>query len=242
MPLMVSTTHIPKNVCLFFGLSIFLTLGGGCGLSKTHRPGQEVALEEGEKVVVVGFLPAQVNEGSGYEWVRDPLTGGTFLAGPVPSEAITEMNRILLERLEEDKSHEFVSPEEAKGVVSEIKYTNKKMDIPLRQILQETGKAFGAEAVLSGHIYRWRERQGSDFGAEEPASVALNLHLLRPVDGAILWRDKFDKTQQALSENLFDISTFVQGRGRWMKARDLAVIGLRRLLERIPLREIKGED
>lgn len=239
---MVPTTYISKNVYLFFAVGVYLTLGAGCGLLKTHKPPPEVALEEGEKIVVVGFLPSQVNEGNGYEWVRDPLTGGTFQAGPVPNKAITEMDRILFEKLEGKKSYDFVSPERAKGVVSEISYADKEMKIRLRQILQETGKIFGAKAVLSGHIYRWRERQGGDFGAQAPASVAFNLHLLRPVDGVILWSDKFDKAQQALSEDLFDISTFVQGRGRWMKARDLAVIGLNRLLERIPLREINNED
>ncbi|MCP4669484.1 MAG: hypothetical protein GY849_24385, partial [Deltaproteobacteria bacterium] len=46
--------------------------------------------------------------------------------------------------------------------------------------------------------------------------------------------DKFDKTQRSLSENLFDAKTFVQGKGRWMTAGELAVLGLRNVLANMP--------
>jgi hypothetical protein len=64
--------------------------------------------------------------------------------------------------------------------------------------------------------------------------VAFNLLLARPADGAILWRGRFDKTQQSLSENLFDMSTFLHGGGRWMTARKLALMGLDATMARMP--------
>ena len=64
--------------------------------------------------------------------------------------------------------------------------------------------------------------------------MAFDLHLISPSDGVIFWRGRYDKTQQSLSENLFDAATFFRGGGRWMKAEDLAMIGLKKILADMP--------
>jgi hypothetical protein len=101
-------------------------------------------------------------------------------------------------------------------------------------MIQEVGKTFGADAVLIGQVYRWRDRIGADFGVESPASVAFDLSLVRPSDGAILWRGNYDKTQRSLFENLFDYKTFVKSKGLWLTAEKLAQLGLDKLLEDMP--------
>jgi hypothetical protein len=102
------------------------------------------------------------------------------------------------------------------------------------RILQKVGKAFGCDAVLAGHIYRWQEREGTAIGVNRPASVAFDLHLVRPNDGAIIWRTRFDKTQRSLSENLLDAETFFQSGGRWLTAENLAILGLNKVLKGMP--------
>jgi hypothetical protein len=110
-------------------------------------------------------------------------------------------------------------------------------------LLKEIGTHFQADAVMAGTLYRWQERLGSDFAVTEPASVAFDLHMVSPADGTILWKGKFDKTQQSLSENLLDWELFRQGKGRWLTAQRLAQIGLKALLERVPQgRESGGEE
>ncbi|KPK18505.1 MAG: hypothetical protein AMK69_24810, partial [Nitrospira bacterium SG8_3] len=94
---------------------------------------------------------------------------------------------------------------------------------------------FSADALLVGNLYRWRERVGSDRGVDVPASVAFEISLIRPEDGAVLWRERFDKTQKSLSENLLEWNTFVRGRGRWMTAEELAELGLEDMLSRMPI-------
>ena len=85
---------------------------------------------------------------------------------------------------------------------------------------------------MAGYIYRWKDREGSDYSAGQPASVAFDLYLLRSRDGVVLWKGRFDKTQRSLSENLFDIRTFIEGKGKWMTAADLAELGLTEMLDR----------
>jgi hypothetical protein len=96
--------------------------------------------------------------------------------------------------------------------------------------MQKIGLAFSAEAVLLGYVYRFREREGTDFAVNRAASVAFDLYLLQPIDGAILWKSRFDKTQQHLSQNILDMDTFMKGQGRWMTAERLAEIGLEDML------------
>ena len=110
------------------------------------------------------------------------------------------------------------------------------------EILQEVGKAFEADAILAGYIYRWREREGTDYAVDRPASVAFDLQLIRPTDGAVLWKMKFDKAQQSLSENILDLKTFLDGRGRWMTVEKLAMLGLRKALGDMPSGPRKSED
>jgi len=60
-------------------------------------------------------------------------------------------------------------------------------------------------------------------------------------DGLILWKARFDKAQISLSENLFDIQTFLKAKGRWMTAGELADIGLTEIVETFPREEKEKE-
>ena len=60
--------------------------------------------------------------------------------------------------------------------------------------------------------------------------------------GGILWKGRFDKSQQSLSENLFDMDTFVKGGGKWMTAESLAELGLEVLFEEMPKGQKKAEE
>ena len=99
------------------------------------------------------------------------------------------------------------------------------------EVFQEIGKAYSADAVLTGYVYRWREREGTEYAVNRPASVAFDLYLIKTDDGVIIWKGRFEKAQQSLSENLFDLGTFLKSKGRWMEAKELADIGLAHLME-----------
>ena len=128
---------------------------------------------------------------------------------------------------------ELISPGKARGVYSRLISSDEELSE--FEMLQQIGQAFSADAVLVGYLYRWRERVGGDHAVDRPASVAFDLSLIRSEDGAILWSEKFDKTQKSLSENLFEWDTFVRGRGRWMTAEKLAELGLEDMLSRMPI-------
>ena len=189
--------------------------------------------EEIKKVVVMGFRAA-MTEGPGPNLVENPITGTSFLAEPVPENAARQMNKILFGKLMEGKQWTLVSPGQAKGVLASLIDGDKKMEKTPREMLQSVGKSFEANAVLTGRIYRWQKRMGSDFAVNRPASVSFDLVLVRPSNGAIMWRGHFDKTQRSLFADLFDFDTYVKSAGRWLTAEKLADIGLEKLMMEMP--------
>lgn len=218
----------------FFWLLILagLLTTGGCFHQKAQVIGN-ASIPQLERLVVFGFRPAML-QGEAPEVIRDPISGAIFMAQPVSNDVAQRMNAILFERLIADKKYELISPSQAEGVFSVLISTDINADLGPGELLQKMGKAFGSDAVLTGYVFRWQEREGSDYAVNRPASTAFDLHLISSADGAILWSAKFDKTQRSLSENLFDLATFVKSRGRWLTVDNLALLGLQKLLDEMP--------
>jgi hypothetical protein len=74
---------------------------------------------------------------------------------------------------------------------------------------------------MAGTVRRYRERKGTAYGADLPASVAFSLYLLDVASGETVWSASFDKTQQSLSENLLDAAGFFKHGAKWLTAEEL---------------------
>jgi hypothetical protein len=88
--------------------------------------------------------------------------------------------------------------------------------------------SFGCDAVVSGSIWRFEDRVGGPRGVTQPASVAFTLDVRDP-GGVLLWRGRYDETQEDVAGNLF---TFWRARERsfqWVTAESLAAYGARGL-------------
>jgi hypothetical protein len=213
---------------LFVG--VLLLSQPGCHPLRKYEAPKNTELPGVRRVVVVGFHGAK-GQGQVPELVRSPLSGTVFMAEPVGRKSVQTMNDMLFESLLEGRRFELISPGQALGVTSRIVSSEKTIGMPPIEVLRQAGAAFNADAVMSGYLYRWREREGGAYAAGEPASVAFDLYVVRPTDGAILWSEKFDKSQTALTHNLLDTVTFKMGGGRWMTAEELARNGLSKILE-----------
>ena len=214
-------------------------LSAGCHFQGQPAPAQTRHHFKIERLLVIGFLPA-IPEGAKRGLIRSPLSGAVFMAEPVPKEAVDLLTSNLLQLLEKKGTRGIISPHQAEGLFSAVRAREQLMgDL---EVFQEMGKAFAADAILTGNIYLWREREGTEYAVNRPAAVAYDLYLIRTVDGAILWKGRFEKTQRSLSENLLDVETFLKGKGRWMEAKDLAEMGLVHLMETWSKAEEGGKD
>ena len=229
-----------KPFAQLISLLVFsIILCGACQLFSPRPSEERLYLPGLESVVVIGFQAA-MSEWDEPRAVRSPITGAVFSAAPVPAEAVNKMTAKLFEGVQKEGDYELISPGQARGVYSSL--ISSDAERTELGVFQQIGQTFSADAVLVGYLYRWRERVGGDLAADRSASVAFDLSLIRPEDGAILWRGKFDKTQQALSENLLEWDTFVRGQGRWMTAEKLAELGLEDMLSRMPIGRSKEKE
>jgi hypothetical protein len=87
-------------------------------------------------------------------------------------------------------------------------------------------REFGATALLSGTVYRYRERSGGELGTTQPASVGVELVLQTAPGGRRLWTARFDHTQQPLSQNALVAPRYPGAGTRWLTAAELTRWGL----------------
>jgi TolB-like protein len=97
----------------------------------------------------------------------------------------------------------------------------------------QVGQATGADAVLYGSVERYVERVGAEYAADKPASVAFSLKLLDMKSKQVVWTARFSKTQQPLGTNFFALPTFLENKGQWVLASELASTGVQQALENL---------
>jgi len=208
-------------------LVLTVLIGSSCQIQQVPKE-DKPAVPSLDTIVVIGFrpgLPSTKTPGM----VRSPISGAVFSAEAVSEEIASGLSDSLFEMLTKQDNQKWVPPREAASAFSSLASSNPMMTD--REIYVQIGKTLSAEGVLGGHVYRWREREGTEYAASRPASVAFDLYLISVGDGAILWKARFDKSQISLSENLFDIQTFLKAKGRWMTSAELAEIGLDEMVE-----------
>lgn len=166
--------------------------------------------------------------------VKCPLCDKVFMTGKVSEGADNLLTENLLLSMKKRLGFKLIPPEYARGVLSALLSENEKVLSEL-DILVETGRRIEVDAVMAGHIYRFRERIGRRYSVESPASVAFDIHLVDVATGRILWVGVFDETQCSLTENLFKIGTFLKRKGRWITAEEMAIQGLEDVLQTFPI-------
>jgi len=214
---------------LFTSAILFLIVlsGSSCQLQQVPQE-DKLAVPGLDTIVLIGFRPG-LPSSQAPGLVRSPISGAVFSAEPVSKEIADGLSELLFEKLTKKNGQKWVSPREAASAFSRLASSNPTLTD--RDIFVQIGKALSADGLLGGHVYRWHDREGTDYAASHPASVAFDLYLMSAADGVVLWKARFDKTQLSLSENLFDIQTFFKAKGRWMTAAELAEIGLDEMVE-----------
>ncbi len=210
-------------------MMIFCTVGiSACSAPEPAMKTLQVP-KEMKKILVVSFRSTGMDSKEGHD-IRCPLSGKIFAGGVVESGAETVLNSHLADILKKHPQFKFISPEQLRDIRSGLSEESGE-----REILVETGRKLEADAVLAGHIYRFRDRVGGNLSVESPASVAFDLHFLRVADGRVLWSGHFDETQKALTDDLFRLSTFLKRDGQWITADQMAVAGLDTVMEAFTL-------
>jgi hypothetical protein len=193
--------------------------------------GLETKSETKPSLAIVPFFVERIaNPARGT--VLCPLCKSLFQYGEVVPGSQYTLTKLLYAKIEALGKFRIL-PLERVEVVLTPSVSKEFEEKPLPLAIQ-VGKELNADFILVGYLFRFEERIGSRIGAEKPASVGFDVHLLRVRDGKKVWDGKFDETQQALSENLLKIGSFFRRKASWLTAEELSSVGMDEMLKRFP--------
>jgi len=210
-----------------FVLVTFLTLSITAQAVEKNAEGAKPPM----RIAVISFQPLIPEEGQG-NTVICPLCGTGYSSGKILKGSEKIVEEVFVDKLHELKEVELIFPDKVQGVYKRI--TSESMKEPLLNIFKKVGRELEADVLAVGYVYRYTEREGYKYSAEHPASVFFEIHLIKTIDGSIIWRGFFDKTQKSLMEDVFQISSFFKGGGKWITARQLTEQGMNEIFKTFP--------
>jgi hypothetical protein len=167
-----------------------------------------------------------------------PICKGVVQKGEISPGSQNTLTRLLLQKMEPLGTFKILPLEKVEEAFSQIERRQFELK-PMRSYIQ-LGKTLDMDFIFIGILFRFEERIGSHIGAEKPASVAFDVHLIRLRDEKMVWTGKFDETQRPLSENLLRMGSFVRRKASWLTAEELSSVGMDEMLSRFPgLKELE---
>ena len=164
-----------------------------------------------KKLSCIAVLPAgttldkQITAGDGQE--RSVEQGASFVTAIMARELKNNKNVHLIN----DSQAASFAPEVSGGVSG---------------MVAAIGKKVGCDAVLMTTVRRFKQREGTEYASDDPASADLHMALIHAGSGAVLWTADFRETQESFLENILTFDK-MQNRGfKWVSVEQLVEQGL----------------
>ncbi|NOX24920.1 MAG: hypothetical protein GXP59_02170 [Deltaproteobacteria bacterium] len=118
--------------------------------------------------------------------------------------------------------HDYFKGDRRVNILSEAQVSSYRQGYEDHgQRLKRISKRLNADTVMAWQISRYVEKDGGDYSANHPSSVAFSYRLTNIATGQTLCSSKVDKTQETLTGNLFSARQFLRHGGKWISARQL---------------------
>jgi len=145
----------------------------------------------------------------------------------VPMSAGDTVTQLLWSRLSTRQGVTVLAPSEAAKVLASQSTTQS----PAGQLpAVAVAKQLKVDASLIGQVLMYQERVGGRFGASPPATVGFEAKVIA-ADGQVLWVGNYYERQRPMIE---DVMGFIQRRGMFVTAEELATYGVEHLLLEFP--------
>lgn len=104
----------------------------------------------------------------------------------------------------------------------------------LSGMVSTIGKKVDCDAVLLTTVRRFKQREGTEYAVDEPASANFQMALMHSRTGAVLWTADFRETQESLLDNILTYNK-AQSRGfKWVTVEQLVEQGVKDRLATCP--------
>ncbi len=97
------------------------------------------------------------------------------------------------------------------------------------------GKCMGVDLLVVPQILAWSDRDGGEMGTYHPAYVKMDFFLIDVKKERPISRVHFEETQESLANNLMNIDKFVERKGKWITALQLAEEGMKKAIKELGL-------
>ncbi len=145
----------------------------------------------------------------------------------VPAGAGDIVTQLLWSRLKTRQGMIVLSPGEASRALTSQAASQSSAGQPLAMTV---AKQLKADASLIGQVLVYQERVGGRFGASPPATVGFEAKVVA-ADGQVLWEGNYYEKQRPMTE---DLMGFIQRRGVFVTAEELATYGVEHMLDEFP--------
>ncbi|MFP4213496.1 MAG: hypothetical protein ACLFRL_05230 [Desulfohalobiaceae bacterium] len=191
----------------------------GCGAKEPEQ-----ALEGTEVLAVAPFKQPRHN------W--ELLAGHAASGEEVSPSILQELDQLLGAKLQEAGRQNYLTPAQVQECTLQvISSVEERNNLSALRFWSQVGECLDADYLLLPHLLNWGERQGGQWGVEEPARVHFDLYLLDVQEQKLLNRFKFDEQQKALSQDLLQLGRFFRRGGKWVSARELAGEGMQQAIQ-----------
>ena len=145
----------------------------------------------------------------------------------VPTDAGDIVTQLLWSRLKTREGITVLSPGEATRALTSQTASQSSAGQPTAMMV---AKQLKADASLIGQVLVYQERVGGRFGASPAATVGFEAKVVA-ADGQVLWEGNYYEKQRPMTE---DLMGFIQRRGVFVTAEELAAYGVEHILNEFP--------
>ena len=197
-------------------------------------PFRAVKRERGTSLVVRGLPPAdlehpQIHQSLGSVSGSPVSSRSRLLQVSVPESVPDMIQHMVYSQLRLKPRIQVIPPETVGRILDGQEGPSQARN------RQETARLLrerlGVDAFLEGVVRVYRERDGTKFAAH-PAAVGFEIRLIGVRDGKVLWVGDYFEEQKPLTH---DFMGFLERKGRFVTAEELARTGVVRVLQRLPL-------
>jgi TolB-like protein len=186
------------------------------------------------RIAILPFKDQSALKGK-YVATQCSICGNVFTTGNVIEGAENHLTKTATALINKKETVTVVLNDRLESAKLELQLNDKSEELPQAAYLGAVGAQLGADAVLTGYVYRFEQRIGTPMAADTPASVGFDIYMISAPEGRLLWHARFDESQKSLFENLLKFNTFVERKGKWLTAEELSEYGLKKVLERSPI-------
>jgi len=221
--------RLVSNACLKTGILALVVFQ--CGQAAPQSSGdQNGASEKFARILILPVVNMSEIHGQNAS-LRGPLSGEVFVTDEVAPKAADFMGATFRNRLMRLEQVELVEPSTA-AITARVGVAPLQGPREGRiAAIQEAGRQKGADSVFCTYLYAFRKRVGTAYGVDAPAMISFESVLVSVATGRLIWQDSYSETQQTLNDNLLRIDKFMERRGRWITAEEMASQAVDKMME-----------